>query len=304
MIMNDMNPLEIRMMAQVLAYLFKVAFDNDCEDLDTATVNGLKQGIRTLRRAYRPVLGRAVEDCYGSDVLRGAYMAAYYVHYIMPVKRVLSAFFAEHHEFLQRELRIRFLAGGPCPELVGTLMALWESRGFLPAEVSVLDAEAGWRPYLEGTLRLCRRLYKDVPPVRLFAGCDLRQQCGRCSICRECQTNTFGAADLIIMQNYLSHIAEKETGSFLEAMEARVRCIPRGAAVIVMDLDYGQAKRVIREMGRFPMLRIWETNVEDYSPGVISLGTPGSWRERIFTGEDGLIPKGKTRYYYGVYEVA
>ncbi len=295
---TGMNPLEARLIKQVWQYVFQWVSDGG------HAAEELQQEVRALRRAYRPAWGDAVENCYGTDALRSAYMAAYYVHYILPVKRVLSDFFTARPAFLRRPLRVRYLAGGPCPELVGTLMTLWESHGFLPQEVVVLDAEAGWRPYLEATTGLCRQLYREAPPVRLHTGCDLQKSCGQCGACGDCRRDTFETADLLVMQNYLSHVAEWDVDDFLAAMEARIRCLPRGAAVLVMDLNYDQTRQVLQAMDSFAGLRTWKTNGYDAVPDTCRIGTPTDWCESIFTGAEGLIPRQRTRYYYGVYEVA
>ena len=105
---------------------------------------------------------------------------------------------------------------------------------------------------------------------------------------------------MYFLQNYLSHMAPGERRQFQEEARDRVRRAKRGALFVLIDLGYNGSMTAMRELAAVPPegCQVVHTNVYAPEPARTEFtGLPRAAR-RIFTGEDKLVPKRWTNYYY------
>ena len=284
--------------------------DELCQEIRTA--------VRTLRRAYNA--SDADPDIYEREANRRAYMIAYYLFYIRPADYVTDRFIApqlfeddlrnifqpQPQGGTQDGLNLAYFAGGPCPELYGSLKAL-KKHGFTNiTSAHVLDRESGWQNEFAVTRNLVRQnLRLQDFPIRRVYGCDVYRDCAHhCTLGDRCQSALYQSADVFYMQNFLSHMPRKNESSFLDALSQRVSQAKRGALFAIIDLNYSQVRDVFAQLPRLLQGRadIIDTNCGRGTVTFMDDLTPPALRARVFTGEDGLKPRRRTSFYYFVFQ--
>ena len=279
----------------------------------------IRRAVRTLRRSYNA--SDADPDIYEREANRRAYMIAYYLFYIRPADYVTDRFIAPQiseddlpgilqphpQGDAQSGLHLAYFAGGPCPELYGSLAALKKHGYTKIASVHILDREAGWKTELGVTNRLVRRNLGVAPQNLLrVSGCNVYQTCDNhhCNLGTHCQSALYQSADVFYMQNFLSHMPRRNEPAFLSALSQRIDQAKHGAIFAIIDLNYSQVRDVFAQLPRLLQGRadIIDTN---YDRGTVNFTddlTPQSLRTRVFTGEDGLKPRRRTSFYYFVFQ--
>lgn len=279
---------------QLRKWIFEETYGYPIEQLSAQTAAEIQRDVISIRTSYQH------DVClkrYATEAERNAYMITYYPTYIAPIDALLRVCLGK--ELLRKkELHLTYYAGGPCPELYGTLLAL-RSMGYRGRiEATIYDEQVGWEQQQALTKKLCEKehLLWQGDDLHAVFGCDNGRDCKRCtgwvSYCRKESAKT----DIFCMQNYLSHIRSVE--EILPEMRARIRRSKPGAYFIICDLNYGISRKVLREL------------VETCSDAdIVATNVYGAYEEKhcpyslygmekIFTGADNLKAKTRTRYYY------
>lgn len=116
---------------------------------DAETIR-VREAVQSLRQSYQPQY--ADEACvsrYHTEENRKAYMLAYYPYYVEPACRVVRDYVVpalQERQAFYPVLNLAFFAGGPCPEMYGTLKALRGAQLHEKTAVTILDWECGWNP--------------------------------------------------------------------------------------------------------------------------------------------------------------
>lgn len=117
-----------------------------------------------------------------------------------------------------------------------------------------------------------------------------------------CSKELYKKTDIYFMQNCLNHIYEK--GNFIENLKNKIKYSKPKAIFILIDLNYTNAKKILKELYSEikNSVKILSTNIQSgltlsYCP----VNMPQLLKEKIFIGDEGLIPKKKTYYYYVVF---
>lgn len=286
--------------------VFCQTYGKDAEQLTSTEAEAIQSSVRMLRRGYRqPVC----DSYYEREEARRAYMIAYYPYYIEPARQlvasqVVAALWAQREHY--PVLRLAYFAAGPCPELYGTMQALHRTALYDRAEVTVLDAEPGWRPQQELTWRLCQRegLLNTEDICCSVAGCDNQRSCDSCTRAVECRHDLYDETDVYFMQNYLSHVSPDEVQLMIGQLRERLIRAKAGAVFVLIDLDYAVVQDVLQSVCTQLPSRVFvrSTNVWDDAPCAVKYPypLPSGLKEQVFTGEDGLVPRRWTKYYYAI----
>ena len=181
--------------------VFHQTYGKDAVQLTSAEAADIQSSVRMLRRGYRQSV---CDSYYEREEARRAYMIAYYPYYIEPARQLVSSQVVvalraqrEHYPVL----RLAYFAAGPCPELYGTMQAVCQTDLYERAEVTVLDAEAGWRPQQELTWQLCQQAGAVTAADTYYSisGCDNQRSCDYCILAAACRHNIYDETDVYFM---------------------------------------------------------------------------------------------------------
>lgn len=170
--------------------------------------------------------------------------------------------------------------------------------------VTILDKECGWKPEQNITWHLCRedRLIRANDKGRVLNRCNNLSRCKDCKYDHTCQQRIFEKANVYFLQNFLSHVKEEEEAYFLKKMNTCFEQAKKGAVFVIMDLSYKNSLRLMRGLDEQKShMKTLGTNIyQSIGPATLMCPytLPYELRENIFTGENLLKPKIKTRYYY------
>lgn len=223
--------------------------------------NKIREAVVALRLSYE-------EDfCttpYAEKEIRDAYMISYYPYYYLPAynimaQHVIPALKDSGFEPRNRPLNVTYLAGGPCPEVFGTALAVSESNFCKKIHGHIFDAEQGWEEGQQITLRLCKDFAGIDTDFSLhtaynvfdrsvvtFELIDPHDDCWICSNRYDCDkffgSLLFWETDVLFMQNYLSHVTDVK--EFLKYLELLATCAQEGTIFSFPDLKYGATRQI------------------------------------------------------------
>lgn len=284
---------------------------HDClSDVDAVRV---REAVQSLRNSYLLQDGeQACASRYHTVENRKAYMLAYYPYYVEPACRIVRHYVIpalQERQAFYPVLNMAFFAGGPCPEMYGTLKALQGARLHDRATITILDWESGWQPQQQISWQLCKEdgLVHRGDEGRLIYRCDNLVPCARCAHGGICHKRIHAQADIYFLQNYLSHVECSEKETFLTKMHATLEQAKHGAIFTILDLQYASSRTIMRELA----VRVqdkWNLPVSIIGTNLYNGGAP-AWsrcpyempeevQAKIFRGDDGFMPKKWTRYYY------
>lgn len=273
----------------------------------------VREAVQSLRQSYQPQ--HADEACvsrYHTEENRKAYMLAYYPYYVEPACRVVRDYVIpalQERQPFYPVLNLAFFAGGPCPELYGTLKALRGAQFHDRTAVTILDWERGWKSEQRISWQLCKEdgLIHRGDEGKLIYRCDNLLPCEQCMHGRTCRQRIHEQADVYFLQNYLSHVEPAEQETFLSKMRATMEQAKPGAVFVIIDLQYAGSKAIMRELANRVQAE-WDVPADIIGTNLFSGGAP-AWsrcpyempaevQAKIFRGDSGFLPKKWTRYYY------
>lgn len=224
------------------------------ECLSDAETIRVREAVQSLRQSYQPqYANEACVSRYHTEENRKAYMLAYYPYYVEPACRVVRDYVIpalQERQAFYPVLNLAFFAGGPCPEMYGTLKALRGAQLHDRTAITILDWECGWESEQQISWQLCQEdgLVRCGDEGRLIYCCDNLAPCEQCMHGRTCRKRIQEQADVYFLQNYLSHVEPTEQETFLDKMRATVEQAKPGAVFVIIDLQYAGSKAIMREL--------------------------------------------------------
>lgn len=290
--------------------IFRQTYGFPSGNLKGDELDKVRDAVIELRSSYA---ANVCTPLYHREDIRKAYMFAYYPYYIQPVYNVISEFLKT--DWGQRSLEywgersigydnedlgavapieLTYLAGGPCPELFGTVKALKDIGLDNDIYAEIYDIEEGWRNLQNITLDLCKDYYGKNISLEFFSGYDARKS--------ENQELKQGQGILVI-QNYLSHVRDEE--KFMQSFESLLNS-NRFGEIIILDLNYSATDYIFDSicnedfLKKHSLRKILSHTPADGDPITATHEYPSSGIRKIFTAEiDGIsYPKKFTKYYY------
>ena len=307
-------------------YLFKETYGQSAENFlqDSKICESIKKAIVEVRKSYDYYSGNYNSKTnYDEKENRKAYMIAYYPYYISAAYKIVQKIFSPN----DANVYVDCFAGGPCPEIYGTIKALFENKKCNGVDIATYDLENEWLPYQKITCKLCGESFEtDNFKIKnwLFVnnfniGENPAALANYSRYTKKNKTVNLTArwnkqTDIFIMQNFLSHIpyTEDAVNNFLEWFMNLAAMMKRGAIFIFIDLNYGSTRAVLENftsesdfLQAIDLKKIAGWLPSDGDTLYITHGnTTSILREKIFIGQygdnSGLIPKKHTKYYYAV----
>ena len=311
---------------ELVDYLFKETYGQSAENFlqDESQCKLIQKAVADLRWSYKPT--DFYSDCdtaYNESETRKAYMFAYYPYYISAAYKIVKENFLPNAE----NVYVDCFAGGPCPEIYGTIKALSEKRKCKGVDIATYDLENDWARYQKITCKLCGESFETdnfkiknwlfVNNFNIGDSFNLVENYSRYT--KKSRTVNLTArwnkqTDIFIMQNFLSHIpyTEDAVNNFLEWFINLAALMKRGAIFIFIDLNYGSTRAVLEHftdnnefLETTDLKKIAGWLPENGETLYITHGrTSDILIEKIFIGQygddSGLIPKKYTKYYYVV----
>jgi len=283
--------------------IFEKVYGTKLTELTDKEAEKIKEDIVKLRKSYKSDF---CETSYDENDLRNAYMISYFPNYIYPAYEVVkNAVLPEIKKRIHGEekVHLNYFAAGPCPELLGTVKALREGNLGSNLKITVLEYEKGWKEQRAVMSNLLQG-YPGNKRVKIehIYGCDLTM---RCKDCKEafnlCLNKMYKNGDMFFMENCLNHINDSE--DFISNLKDRISYIKKGAMFIIIDLDYEVVRDILKSLPKEVegIAKIVSTNVyRGRSHSRYTESIPQQLKRLIFTGEQNLIAKVNTYYYYMV----
>lgn len=284
---------------------------NHC--LGESDVIRVREAVQSLRSGYLLQAGQqACANRYHTAENRKAYMLAYYPYYVEPAFQIVRHYVIpalRERQAFYPILNMAFFAGGPCPELYGTLKALKDARLHGRANITILDWESGWQPQQQISWQLCKEdgLVHRGDEGRFIYRCNNLVPCTRCPHGGSCRQRIHDQADIYFLQNYLSHVERSATETFLDKMHATLEKAKRGAIFVILDLKYASSRTIMSKLaarvqgnGNLPVSVIGTNLCKGGKPvwSRCPYEMPAEVQAKIFRGDDGFVPKRWTKYYY------
>lgn len=290
--------------------IFRQTYGFPSENLTGEDLDKVRAAVIELRNSYA---SNVCTPLYEREEIRKAYMFAYYPYYIQPVYKIFSNVlrtefgegmlenWGERNIGFDGEdlgatvpIELTYLAGGPCPELYGTVKAL-KNFGFdNDIEVEIYDIEEGWRDLQNITLELCKDCYGKNISLTFSSDYDARDSS------KQELKNGYG---VLVIQNYLSHVVNTE--KFMRTFESLLNS-NRFGEIIILDLNYNATRNIFESicdkdfMSKHSLYTISKHTPDDGDPIQAIHESPSRGIQKIFSYKiDGIhYPKKYTRYYY------
>lgn len=253
-------------------YIFRRVYGLPSEELSLEKNSKLKQkiiaAVNELRESYKLRESYRTNVCvtdYSKEENRKAYMIAYYPYFFAAVQNIvfdlLNKDYLAQRLKQQKKLYCEYFAGGPCPELLGTALAVngfakKNSLGEVSLDCAAYDFEKGWSDLRSTvTYEFCNDEIKLPTKGTFFSGFDIENFAQELrEIYDTMPTNDYwknikarmANTDVVFLQNYLSHIsgAPQSVRNFLDWFANLVRLTPYGTFFVLVDLKYGATYRV------------------------------------------------------------
>ncbi|NLZ35185.1 hypothetical protein N3C_2398 [Clostridium sp. N3C] len=290
-------------MDKLYDFIFENTYNKTLEDLQDEEAAKIREDVVVLRKSYQD---KVCVTNYNMDRLRRAYMICYFPYYLDPAYDLLKNSvipLIKENIMSNNKVCLSYFAGGPCPELVGTLKAFRDSGINKKFEVRILDYEQGWKEQRKITQKVIKKYLPEVKlSLQTFSGCDLMLDCGFCNNCWEyCKNELYRKTDIYFMQNCLNHIYQK--AEVVENIKNKISYAKSGAIFVIIDLKYDRVEEI---MGKFikdieGAAKVVATNVgKEVASKYFNEVIPDLLKKKIFNGQDGLKAKKLTKYYYAV----
>ena len=259
-------------------------------------LNELKKSVLYLRNKYRKYPIDNLD--YSPKPVQEAYLLAYFMHYTLPVSRILSDYYTAE-SFPDNELKISLVGGGPCPEIFGVMNFL-DYNNRLPKKVSVrlLDRYADQWTYSHNIIKKVFRskfpetdVKIDIVPFELTSGYN------------ESMVNeAIRFSDVFIVQNILNEIPTSHQSSAVTFL-GQLSKINDKTIVIISELYASNARNFITDkLLEFPEknseFRCF-SNVGDKNPAIVREDfTNAEIRNHLMTGENFLRARKVVRFRF------
>lgn len=285
-------------MNNIYENIFEEVYGYSLEEIDETKAKTIKHNIISLRKSYR--MNNPVTH-YDKDGIRKAYMLCYYPNYSLPAYELMkNIIIPELQNNNKKRIKLTFFAAGPAPEAYGTLMALNDISFDLKIQVYILDFEKQWENERRATSNLLRRMDKlRISQIKHISGCNLTTECRYgCPNWINCE-NTVFYGDVLFMQNCINHMREED--KFYEKLKNKILYMQSGAIFTIIDLDYPNVIKVLKQLIVLcnDYVQVIATNIENSTTkSKLEVNMPNKMNKYIFTGENDLIGKKNTHYYY------
>ncbi|MBQ7629365.1 MAG: hypothetical protein IJS81_03985 [Selenomonadaceae bacterium] len=282
--------------------IFKQTYGFPSENLSGEKLDKVRDAVIKLRSSYA---SNVCTPLYHNEEIRKAYMFAYYPYYIQSVYDVISELlktdwgqgelihWGERRIGYANPIELTYLAGGPCPELFGTVKALKDIGLDNDIYAEIYDIEEGWRNLQNITLDLCKDCYGKNISLNFYSDYDARKS--------ENQELKQGQGILVI-QNYLSHVRDAE--KFMQSFESLLNS-NRFGTIIILDLNYGATNYIFERIcdkdfrKQHILFQILKHIPSDGEPITVTHARPSFGIQKIFDSNiNGLKPRFNTKYYY------
>ncbi len=290
--------------------IFRQTYGFPSENLQGEELDKVRDAVIELRDSYA---ANVCTPLYHREEIRKAYMFAYYPYYIQPVYDLVSnvlrtdwgqsslEYWGERAIGFDGEdlgavvpIDLTYIAGGPCPELFGTVKALKDIGLDNDIDAEIYDIEEGWRDLQNITLDLCKDYYGKNISLNFYSDYDARKS--------ENQELRNGQG-ILFMQNYLSHVRDEE--KFMQSFENLLNS-NRFGKIIILDLNYNATGNIFERicdkdfMSKHSLIEILKHTPDDGDPITATHENPSFGIRKIFDRNiDGIhYPKKYTRYYY------
>lgn len=282
--------------------LVEEVYGEKVECLSEAKCRIIQEAIKDLRKSYQ---SNTPKTSYEREVLRKAYMLAYYPNYMEVAKIMTELILKDRGVNNQKRLSLAYFAAGPGPEILGSVTRLMEHKVADHIQTFCLDIEEEW----EDERIITQHLIEEKSGVKGYhiqnvAPCDLSWDCEEaCMGWERCKVTLFKEVDIYFMNNCINHLGHSE--ETITLLQKKIECIKPGAYFVITDLKYGSVCTVLDELSK--RLKQSGEIISQHIHGepqvhVYSKGMPNVLEEKIFTGKDGLIKKKNTYYYYLIYK--
>ena len=269
------------------------------DDLVRESLRLTQPYVRRLRIAYRESPSNVDYSCPHN---RAAYLLAYYPHHIEVLYHILADLppaIAENL-FSQPRLRACFLGAGPAPEALGWISYLATHTPTAEHATAYLFDKhtAGWGVGREITRYHLAPLYwPNGTLVTRAIECDLLDVEASWDGMME---RAVGTSSLFVMQNCLNDLVGALDHLLNNLLWLFERTVP-GSALVVADLCFPNVLNAMRRI---------EATIQDTGLGVSLRGADEGVTEfesqidmhpivaeQLFTGEDSLVYRKRTRFY-------
>lgn len=291
--------------------IFQQTYGFPSVNLSGEELNNVRNAIIELRNSYA---SNVCTPLYHREEIRKAYMIAYYPYYIKPIYDLVTdvlhtdlgqqsslEYWGERAIGFDGEdfgavnpIELTYIAGGPCPELYGTVKALKDIGLDNDISAQIYDIEESWRDFQNITLELCKDYYgKNI-------SLEFSSNYNALDLSNQDLKNEHG---ILFIQNYLSHVRNEE--KFMQSFEAMLNS-NRFDKIIILDLNYNATENIFEEicdkdfMSRHSLSTILKHTPSDGDPITATHENPSYGIQKIFNRNiDGIhYPKKYTRYYY------
>jgi len=245
--------------------------------------------VRNLRKQFKP---ESVNINYSDTNNRQAYMLAYYPHYIQQLYDVLAKapISFENNPILET----CFFGVGPAPEVLGLVTYLKKYQPKIQQLKTYLFDKyiQAWQSEREITQSLVSQNWPGQLQIETFAS-----DIFNLKLLTENELNVIDSSCLFVMQNCFNDLVGKPK-ELQENIISLFEKMPPHSIFIITDLNYGKIKEVMQkiENDATKTLGVSLSNICYYESRNDLIEKPNNLKN-LFTGEDGLIAKGNTRYY-------
>ncbi|MBQ7476003.1 MAG: hypothetical protein IJT06_01250 [Selenomonadaceae bacterium] len=296
--------------AELTEKIFRQTYGFPSENLTGEELDKVRAAVIELRNSYA---SNVCKPLYQREEIRKAYMFSYYPYYVQPVYEIISnvlrtewgecmlEYWGERAIGFDSEdlgavcpIELTYIAGGPCPELYGTVKALKDIGLDNDIYAQIYDIEEGWRDLQNITLDLCKDCYgKNISLT-------FSSEYNALDSSKQELEHGYG---ILFIQNYLSHVVDTE--KFMRSFESLLNS-NRFGEVIILDLNYNATRNIFERicdkdfLSKHRLYTILKHTPDDGDPIQAIHEQPSRGIQKIFNSELDIItyPKKYTKYYY------
>lgn len=282
---------------------------NCCETEDQFKENlrRTRSIMRDLRMSYK---GCSCTVDYSCENTRAAYMLGYYPYYIEIIYEELSKLPPQYFPstWQSNSINACFFGGGPCPEIIGWLAFLSDHfPNIRSANAFVFDK-------FNDSWKVCREITKFAVapnywngevnilpiPIDLFVSDKLLSKDSITAI---------QSSNLLVMQNFLNdQPGTKHTFTNYAQIINNLLFIfdqaPADSIILVTDLNFPRSQSLMATLEREIQKQKIAIPILSVNKGLFTITPSISSNDllnELFTGENGLIKKGRTNYFSSLF---
>jgi len=239
---------------------------------------------------------------YKDSKNRAAYMLAYYPYYIKPLSHVLTNNISVLS--LEENLNIAFIGCGAAPELVGLGYFLKENGIESVKNINAYYFDRN-DDYWKKSRLISQKIFNVINPVKLCTNeifCNFFNSYEHCISQKKCDI-IFPKIDIVVLQNFIGDMLGEGKNIKNELMKI-LDLIKPGCLIIIIDFTYSSTKILLNSIENefsknISTSRIVNSVKNSYTE-LVGFEIPKVLKETIFTREENLRPKYKTKFIYSV----